>query len=76
MREVIDVQASASSLNRFAILDSVEEPELTIEDHEEIDEEQVFVEPRKVRAAVSGMADLMKSLKAKKKGPIDKGKSK
>ena len=70
MREVTDVQVSASSLNRFALLDSVEESELTIED-----EEQVFVEPKKVRAAASGVADLMKSLKPKKKVP-DKARQK
>ena len=37
---------------------------------------EVVSEPRKVRATSTGVAELMKSLKPKKKGPIDKGKPK
>ena len=36
----------------------------------------MLIEPRKARAASIGVAKLMKSLKPKKKGLIDKGKSK
>ena len=46
----------------------VEEQEDNITDHEMNNEEDNFVEPRKARAASAGMADLMKSLKPKKRG--------
>ena len=69
VREATGEQISASSLNRFSILDSMDEPELTAENHDNIDEEQVPIEPRKTRAAATGMADLMKSLKPTKKVP-------
>ena len=36
---------------------------------------EVCIEPRRSRAA-AGVAKLMRTLKTKKKGPIDKGKSK
>ena len=39
-------------------------------------EEDLHVEPRKARAALVEIADLMKSLKLRKKGLIDKRKSK
>ena len=44
VREATGEQASASSLNRFSILDSMDEPELTAENHEKIDEKQVHVD--------------------------------
>ena len=75
VQEATGEQVSASSLNRFSILDSMDEPELTDENHDNIDEEQVSVEPRKVRAAATGVTDLIKSLKPKKKIP-DKGRQK
>ena len=37
-------------------------------------EEDIVGETRKARAASLGVANLMKTLKPKKKGPIDKGK--
>ena len=39
-------------------------------------EEVVLTEPRKTRAASVGVAELMNTLKPRKKDPIDKGKSK
>ena len=39
-------------------------------------EEDFCVEHRKSRVVAVGVAKLMKTLKAKKKGPIDKGKRK
>ena len=38
-------------------------------------EEAVLTEPRKTRATSIGVAELMNTLKLRKKGPIDKGKS-
>ena len=38
-------------------------------------EENQLIEVRKTRAAATGVAEIMKSLKAMKKGPIDKGKT-
>ena len=39
-------------------------------------EEDLFVEPRKASVASAKVADLMKSLKPRKKGQINKGKNK
>ena len=65
------------SINRFAILDSVmEDNEAIVSEQEEIIKENIRVEPRKVRAAAVGVADSMRTLKARKKGPADKVKSK
>ena len=41
----------------------------------ELLEEDLFVEIRKARATFAGVADLMKSLKPRKKGLIDNGMS-
>ena len=67
--------AKAGSLNRYAILDSITQEKGTaiLDSMEQIEGD---IEPRKARAASQGVADLMKTLKPKKKGPIDKGKVK
>ena len=69
----------SSSSNRFAILnagmDIALENDLRCQDNE-IESMEEVTKPRKVRAASAGVAELMKSLKPKKKGPIDKGKPK
>ena len=73
----INPQAKAGSVNRFAILDfEVEENEMNISEQGEIIEDELNVEPRKARAVAAGVADLMKSLKPKKKGNIDKVRKK
>ena len=51
------------------------ENDLSCQDNEMENREEV-IEPRKVRAALAGVAKLMKFLKPKKKGTIDKGKPK
>ena len=74
----------SGSKNRFALFESVEEKdeegrneeEIIITKVVEVLEEKVQVEPRKTRAAAKKVVDLMKSLKAKRKGPIDKWKAK
>ena len=67
--------AKAGSLNRYTILDSITKEKGTpiLDSMEQIEGD---IEPRKARAASHGVADLMKTLKPKKKGPIDKGKVK
>ena len=68
------VNAKSGSLNRYVILDSViKETKSISSDPVEQIEENIIVGCRKARAASSGVADLMKSLKPRKKGPIDKG---
>ena len=64
-------------MNKYAILESVNE-NIEVEAMAPIGfiEEETNVEPRKARAASAGVADLMKNLKPKKKGPIDKGRHK
>ena len=60
-------------------MDSVtgkDEMEILEADSVELLEEKINVDPRKFRATSVGVAELMKSLKAKKKAPSDKGKSK
>ena len=71
------------SLNRFALLESVDNEDISMQnfvdhmvDNDNVVEEEICVEPRKSRAAAVGVAELMKTLKAKKKGPIDKERSK
>ena len=41
-----------------------------------ITKEEMFLEPKKTTTASAGVAELMKNLKPKKKGQIDKGKQK
>ncbi|XVE56936.1 hypothetical protein DITRI_Ditri04bG0050800 [Diplodiscus trichospermus] len=61
----------SGSSNRFEILDS------TLDcDEDGIVGNNWAMAPRQVRAASAGVADLMKTLKHKKKGPGDKGKNK
>ena len=76
-----DTQAKTASKNRFAILDivsDIEEEEsssaVAFEDQRGL--EDICIEQRKSRAAAAGVAELMRTLKPKKKGPIDKGKIK
>ena len=38
--------------------------------------EEIYIKPKKVRVVAVGVAELMRTLKPKKKGSIDKGKSK
>ena len=72
----------AWSLNRFAIIAKSCEEECDTfgidrdEENDIIVEEVQVTEPRKAQAASAGVAELMKSLKGVKKGPIDKGKNK
>ena len=47
-------------------MDSVIEHESIDSDHEELNEDTVFIEPRRVRVAATGVADLIKSLKPRK----------
>ncbi|XVE63419.1 hypothetical protein DITRI_Ditri07aG0019200 [Diplodiscus trichospermus] len=56
----------ARSTNRFEILNS------TLEDEGEVGSKGVMVQ-RQARAASAGVADLMKTLKSKRKGQGDKG---
>ena len=70
-----------SSANRFAALEDVEQskPRELIEDEQVKKDEDIVVETelvgaRKPRVAAAGVAELMKTLKLKKKGPIDKGR--
>ena len=69
-------------MNRFAILESVDSEDISVhsmvevaEDNAKMVEKDFCVEPRKLRAASAGVKELMKTLKPKKKGPVDKGKS-
>ena len=67
--------SKSASTNRFEILNTERplEEETCVESRHE---ETAMAETRKTRAASAGVAELMNSLKAKKKGPIDKGKNK
>ena len=67
------------SSNRFSILDTVKDVALNSDlcnQEDEMKNREEVIEARKVRVASVGAAKLMKSLKPKKKGPIDKGKIK
>ena len=55
-----------------AVVEELEENNI---DQEMNNEEDNFVEPRKTRAASVGVADLMKSLKPKKRGTMGKVKN-
>ena len=69
----------SGSVNRFAILKTIDEKaeeEIMVSETMPMMEEEIQMEPRKARAAAAGVADLMKSLKTRRKGPIDKGKVK
>ena len=70
-------------MNRFALLESMDNEDISMQnfvdhmvDNDNVVEEEICVEPRKSRTAAASVAELMKTLKAKKKGPIDKGRSK
>ena len=52
----------------------MEEVESSYSINMEMAEEEMVVEEKKVRAAALGVADLMKTLKPKKRGPINKGR--
>ena len=65
----------AGSLNRYAILDTMsEEMDPTAMDTGKQIEDNFVVKTKKARVAAAGVAELMKTLKPRKKGPIDKGK--
>ena len=71
----IKVKAKSESTNRYAILDLIlEEINSGYFDHMELIKEDMVVETRKARAVSYGIADLMKTLKPRKQGLIDKGK--
>ena len=62
--------------NRFVVFDDenpIEEDIGTSMENENTVEE-VCTDSRKTRAAAAGVAELMQTLKPKRKGPIDKGK--
>ena len=61
----------SGSINKFAILNSIAEEETEYED--QLGDEMI-VGAGKARAAASGVVELMKTLKPKKKGQIDKGR--
>ena len=67
--------SKSASTNRFEILNTERllEEETCVESRHE---ETAMAETRKTMAASAGVAELMNSLKARKKGPIDKGKNK
>ena len=81
LNEHVDTPKSGSS-NRFAILDTVleKEDEWEEESSNENDlmlvKEKKILEPKKLRAESVGIAELMKTLKPKKKRPVDKDKAK
>ena len=72
----------ASSSNRFAILNSIEEDVQMHVDatgdgsNSNLIRKECCVKPQKTRVASARVTELMKSLKSKIKGPIDKGRSK
>ena len=59
-------------------MESIDEKveEITVFETMAMMEKEMQVEPRKARVAVVGVADLMKSLKTRRKRPIDKRKVK
>ena len=61
----------SGSINKFATLNSIAEEETEYED--QLGDEMI-VGAGKARAAASGVVELMKTLKPKKKGQIDKGR--
>ena len=60
--------------NRFEVLNSAVCNEEV--DTKEFMGKDLVIKPRRMRAASAGVADLMKSLKSRKKGQIDKSKNK
>ena len=71
-------------MNRFALLESKTDSEECsvwnmvdgIESNANMVGVEVCVRTKKARTAAVGVVELMKTLKSKRKGPIDKGKSK
>ena len=69
--------SQASSINKFSILESVmEESEPPLPIQGEFSEAQTVAETRKSRVAAAGVADLMKTLRPKKRGQPGKVKKK
>ena len=68
--------SKSSNSNRFAILDTDEEAVCNLEEEKAAEKDAMLIMPRKARVASAGVAELMKTLKPKTKGPIDKGKLK
>ena len=81
MNTAIEMPKSGSS-NCFAILDTIMENEEAWEEELCSNEDDIDLTKaeqllsKKARAAFVGVAELMKTLKPKRKGPIDRGKSK
>ena len=62
-------------VNKYAILDSVaEETDSFLSDQVKLIGEDIVVGIKKAQVASSGVVELMKTLKTKRKGPIVKGK--
>ena len=78
------ISPKSGSSNRFALLDTIVEKDENLENElncdaeneQMIEVEKTLMETRKSRATSAGVAELMKTLKPKKKGPIDKGRNK
>ena len=76
----------ASSVNTFDVLNTLDDSNESVgkvfvpvvdKDFDLImDEKELFIEPRKSRAAVAGVEELMRNLKPKRRGLFDKGKNK
>ena len=72
------------SVNKYAVLNSLNDNDENVEENPSLDEdvisglneEELMLGPRRTRAASVGVAELMRNLKPKRKGPFDKGKSK
>ena len=67
----------SNSINRLSILESMmEESEPSLSNQREFIEAEMVVEPRKARTIAVGVADLMRTLKPRKKGQTNKVKKK
>ena len=74
----------SGSSNRFGLLDTIVEKDenlenelnCNVENEQIIEVEETLMETRKSRATSARVAELTKTLKPKKKGPIDKGRNK
>ena len=72
---IIKDKAKSALASRYAIPNSVlEEVDSIYSDHMKLVEEDLVVETRKALATASRVVDLIKILKPRKKGSIDKGK--
>ena len=68
-------KGKSESVNKYAILEAIDEESISPSPAQtKLSGENTVAGTRKVRVASSGVAELMKTLKTKRKGPIDKGK--